>query len=160
MAKKGSKKDDGMTVSKIVQFLADVDGGKVDASTMVADAAAFANDIKSAKSITDDDGVEITTSISAFTAAIDSVDGYTPKGAAAFIKDGFLSALKGKLNRKSVGAVLRVNLEGLGTLVNEFTNDDFDYDADGKMKKFAEIEKHISKLRDSELQWIKKNIAK
>ena len=160
MAKKVSNKDDGMTVDKIVQFLADVDSGKKDPTTMVTEAATFANNIKSAKSITDDEGVEITTSISSFTAAIESVEDYTPKGAAAFIKDGFLSALKAKLNRKSVGAVLRANLEGLGTLAGEFENKDFDYDADEKMKKFAEIEKHITKLRETELNWIKKNIAK
>ena len=157
--KEGSKKDEGMTASKIVQFLADVDGGKFDASEVVSKSVKFTEEIKSAKSITDDGGTELTEKLSAFTAAIKAVEDYTPKGAAAFIKDGIVEALKGKLRRKSIGAVLRANLEGLGTLAGEFENKDFDYDTDGKMKKFAEIEKHFTKLRETELKWIKQNIA-
>ena len=157
--KEGSKKDQEITVDSIVQFLADVDGNKIDATKLVTKSSETIDNIKKAECITNSDGVDIISSISDFTAAVESVKSYTPTGSAAFIKDGVVEAISGKLNRKSVKGYLRKKLDDLGSIMGEIDKEKFKIEGEGKMKKFVEIDEHITKLRETELKWIKQNIA-
>ena len=149
-----------ITVDSIVQFLADVDGNKIDATKLVTKSSETIDSIKKADSITNSDGVDVISSISDFTAAVESVKNYTPTGAAAFIKDGIVEAISGKLNRKSVKGYLRKKLDDIGSIIGEIDKEKFKIEGEDKMKKFMEIDEHITKLRETELQWIKNNILK